>query len=373
MLSNYLKKGRDPGWIELFFDLAYVVMLGRLAHLLFHTHEGIIPGIEIFNFIWIFSLAFVIWMYFTVFMNIYGNDRGRQDIFSFILMIGLFGIVLFMHDIDHLSVPIGLTIASMAFFLSIIYRIVKNRIPENKKYAEYKSRSLLIVAILIVPMIFMPHVMGMLYVALIMAVEHFFDERVIMKNYALPPDGKHFIERIGIFMIVLFGESLITLVYNLPEEMRTDDYVIAALLLVTLFFVWMNYFGDLEKLTEVKYQRYSQILLTNMFVMFALTLLSAIIYHGLIREMDVLWFKGLVLAFMIAFYEGNGITYYRSGAHSRVGAYLYANLPVILTLVVFYKGLGYLETIAILFGINMTTALAVVLGKRKREKVQVEE
>ncbi len=371
MFTNYMKKGRDPGWIELFFDLSYVVLLGRMAHLLFHTHHGVLNAFDIITFLWIFDMLFIIWMYFTVYINIYGNNSNQQNFFSFIMMVCLMFIVVLLNQVEHTASYIAVTIGAMSLIMSVIYHKSRNVVPENKNYAIFKSKSQFVLALLTLLTLLMDTVNVIVYMTAIYAIEHIFDEVIITRGNAASPDGKHFVERIGIFMILLFGESFITLVYNLPEHITSSTYLVIALITASIFGLWINYYTYLEILSEIKYNRYSQILLTNMFVMLSLVILPTMIYHSLHQGLNLTWFNGMLVVFALIFYGSNGLTYFRIGNHSPYLSLTYSFLPPVIISTCIFISNSYSQSLIIFTAVHILTAIVAIInykinfGKKK--------
>ena len=92
----YLDEGRHARWLELFFDLIFVVALGKLTHLLAHTHHGhLVPGTWS-NFILTFIPMWWIWVGHTAYSNRFDADTRPHRVATLLLML-----------LDHEHVPIA--------------------------------------------------------------------------------------------------------------------------------------------------------------------------------------------------------------------------------------------------------------------------
>lgn len=368
MITNYFKKHRNPGWIELFFDLAYVVLLGRMAHILFHTHHGELDSMAVVSFLWIFSVQFLVWMLFTVYINIYGNDSQSQNGFAFLLMTCLISTAILMTDLVSNAKYIALSLAVMSLIISFMYSISKDRVPSNRKYAIYKSKSLFTLGIASIPVLFMEPLTIIIYVFVIYSLEHLMDEIFLNKVGSAKPDGEHFVERIGIFMILLFGESFVTLVDNIPKEIGIYNLYPVFMILVILFGLWINYYTFNEKLTKANYTRYSQILFTNYLVMFAMTIFPAIVYHGIHQELAIDTFKLIIIVFSIFFFGGNGFSYIKIPEHTRWGSITYGTLPTLIISIILYFVNSYilaLITLLLMVALTATVMINSILKLKK--------
>lgn len=65
---------RQATWLELFFDLIFVVALGKLTHFLVHTHHGHLPGHVWLSFILTFIPMWWIWVGHMVYSNRFDSD-----------------------------------------------------------------------------------------------------------------------------------------------------------------------------------------------------------------------------------------------------------------------------------------------------------
>ena len=357
-MSNYYDEDRKAGWIELFFDLAYVVLLGRMGHLLLHTHYASLEFESIVNFIWIFVVQFFVWMLFTIYLNIYGNDSNLQNFLGFSLLTCLIINTILMSDIRDNASYISLSLGVMCLIISIAYFTSRYEVKENTRYAKHKSAVLMLVAILTIPVVFMKDNTVVIYITIIYTIEHIFAEIAIRKYGAAKPNGEHLVERIGTFMILIFGEVLIVLVDNTRGIVDRANIFHVIMMALLVFSIWMNYFTNVDKLKECRYETYSQILFQSFLVMFALTLLPAIIYHSNSQQLGVKEFNGLVLIFAIFFFVGNGFSYIKITSLKRIVSYS-IGAPTILGIIIFTMQ-TYVATVIALVTTAVTTAFMML-------------
>ena len=77
---------RSATWLELFFDLIFVVALGKVTHLLGKTHEGMISFETIITFILLFITFWWVWTLHTSFSNRVKGERNVHKILTLLLM-----------------------------------------------------------------------------------------------------------------------------------------------------------------------------------------------------------------------------------------------------------------------------------------------
>ena len=169
-------------------------------------------------------------------------------------------------------------------------------------------------------------------------------------------------------MILLFGESFVTLVNNIPKEIGIYTLYPVFMLLIILFGLWINYYTFNEKLTKVEYSRYSQILFTNYLVMFAMTVFPAILYHGIHQELDIHSYKVMIFIFSIFFYGGNGFSYIKVPGHTRIGSIIYGTVPTLIIGIIFFFISSYILALSTLLIMVILTAIAMLYSSFKLKK-----
>lgn len=88
---------RQATWLELFFDLVFVAVIGVVAHTLAHTHLGHLSIEQLFNFFLAFLPILWVWSTHTMFSNRYDRDDNKQKF----LTLGLMGLVILMSTIHR--------------------------------------------------------------------------------------------------------------------------------------------------------------------------------------------------------------------------------------------------------------------------------
>jgi len=365
-LSNYMKVGRDPGYIELFFDLAYAVLLGRLAHLLFHSHHGHIVIEDLIGFVFIFSLQFMVWMLFTVYMNIYGNNRLWQTLFGFALMTCLFAIAFLMEDIYGNAQYIAVIMGLMSLLIALMYRKSRGAIPENDAYNTYKSRASVVLALISFSCLLMSPYVTMAVMLVAYTLEHLLDEIFLNRVGMAKPDGEHLVERIGIFIVLLTGESFITLVGTMSGLLTFDEIAPVLLMLLLIFGLYINYFTYNDHMAHADYSRYSQILFSNSLIMVAFTLLPSIVYHGIHQAISIHTYQWFIAVFVVLFYTGNGLAYLRVPNNKLWQLIVYAGVIPLAYIALMWQLHGYWPIlISFLFFVLGMATLLLVQGRRQ--------
>jgi len=84
--SLYQVKGRHATWLELFFDLVFVAVIGVVTHDLAHTHDGHIGAEQLVRFPLVFIPVWWIWMTHTLYANRFDKDNREHRLSSLAVM-----------------------------------------------------------------------------------------------------------------------------------------------------------------------------------------------------------------------------------------------------------------------------------------------
>jgi low temperature requirement protein LtrA len=85
---------RSVGWLELFFDLIFVVVISRLAHhLAVHLHM-----LDVVKFVVQFVAVFWVWNAFTYYTERFESDGMENRLFTFLAMVPVAGLAIFADE-----------------------------------------------------------------------------------------------------------------------------------------------------------------------------------------------------------------------------------------------------------------------------------
>jgi len=79
-------KGRHVDWLELFYDLIYVVVIARLAHIVLEGHDGQIGPHEYLVFFTLFVPVWWSWIGHTMFENRFGTYDATDRLLALLQM-----------------------------------------------------------------------------------------------------------------------------------------------------------------------------------------------------------------------------------------------------------------------------------------------
>lgn len=237
--SNGVMKNRYATPLELFFDLIFVIALGSITHIFSSfTFSNILFGILIY------STMYSTWFYLTIFNVMY----MKQDI-NYLLRLILFLIMLpmiFLLSIDNLDTASNIqmlvgTLGITKFMLAIAFRdsISSTKVKYVGVTKTYKMVSIFLIvsSLLLMSVIFVPKIKYlMIILSLVFLIEmliiNLYQKKIEKKfTSTILIDKKLLSERQLLFLILIFGEGLISLIHSISFESG-----IIKVLNLTLFF-----------------------------------------------------------------------------------------------------------------------------------------
>jgi low temperature requirement protein LtrA len=83
---KYFDPHRRATWLELFFDLIFVVTMGDITHILSHTHENRIEPAQFLKFVLVFIPLWWIWVSHTLYANRFDSDSRPHRLSTLFIM-----------------------------------------------------------------------------------------------------------------------------------------------------------------------------------------------------------------------------------------------------------------------------------------------
>ncbi|GAA0406820.1 low temperature requirement protein A [Acrocarpospora corrugata] len=226
-----------PGWLELFFDLVFVVAIAKLAHHL----EGDPGWHEFWEFLVLLLPAWWAWLSFTVYVNTVGSGgtRTRLLMLAGMLFLGVLGA----------AVPDGLGERAPAYVLGFVgTRVVLfllwlplgrdpgvewnlNRIMLFNGGSIAVFSASLLVAEDVRPFVWLAAIAFELVVLV-------YAQRSQVRDYNV----SHIVERVGLFVIIVLGESVVSSVNAVDATWAPGAWLVAVLGFVLFAALWWGYF-----------------------------------------------------------------------------------------------------------------------------------
>jgi low temperature requirement protein LtrA len=236
---------RTVSFLELFYDLVFVVLIARASHTLAHhvTWRGVGEFAVIFGLIWI------AWLNGTIYHDLHGREDSRSRTYIFIQMMLLASLAVFTGEAAGDS-GAGFAIIYTGLLLVLTWLWYVVRLQDSEEYMAVTGR----------------YLMGMLMSVAIMGISIFVPDELRVGLWALFVTGwtigailqfrraddraragmavtDSIVERFGLFTIIVLGEVVVGVVNGISEAERTASTIATGLIGLTIGFgFWWTYF-----------------------------------------------------------------------------------------------------------------------------------
>lgn len=253
-MSNFLKPvilrindgvRRPSTWLELFFDLSYVIIVAKLADSLSEHPSWHGLGLYIFIFVPIWW----VWNQFSIYSNQFDNgDYVSKFLFILAILVSLHLASSFPDMLVRNMDKFKHSYLALHFILFLQWlRTIKY----NKAHSRLIKSKLIELGFVIVVLsisLFIPLVFQRIIWIVIVSIQLLspFFNYYVLKEY-LPVVRGHFIERFGLFTIILLGESLLVITVILEKHsLEILDVVAIGFFIVALLW-WIYFEWDFEE------------------------------------------------------------------------------------------------------------------------------
>ncbi|MBD8706836.1 MULTISPECIES: low temperature requirement protein A [Pseudomonas] len=362
---KYYEQNRHATWLELFFDLIFVVTIGKVTHTLGHLHQGHFEPEQIWSFLLLFVPLWWIWSSHTIYSNRFDTDSNLHRLSTLFIMLLL--IVLSARIGEELEVYYPLVIVcyvGIRAIISIMYISTINTVDGRSEYASRLGFALLVSsAISLSSLIFDPPIR---YIVAYIGI--FLDILLPVfpwsKLKPLPAHTDHLVERLGLLTLILLGESVISLAGGLSDIQWNPYNVMAAITgFVMTCSIWWIYFDSFYLLSRNESSMSGHSLIySHLFLFLGLALLANLIRHAILNDIAIHDFQIMSVIGMVLFFVGKQYGYFI--AVPKIRKYILQN-----TLIVFSLGGSFIwlpRVEYILIGLTLTMISYVLLNFRYR-------
>ena len=236
---------RAVTWLELFFDLVFVVLVSRLAHEL----AGHVDVRGLVTFVVQFAAAFWAWNAFTYHAERFESDGLETRAFAFVSVVAVAAMAIWAHDgLDENAVGfavayLGARLVNMAQWARAAVHVQVFRPIAARFFAGFAVAAGLILAGLAAS----DDARIWLWVAAI-AIEVLTPATTVPHQSRLPLlSTSKFPERFGLFTIIVLGEAIVGVINGLSDvhdeaDFTASTYATGILGLAIVFGLWWIYF-----------------------------------------------------------------------------------------------------------------------------------
>ncbi len=359
---QYHAPHRHATWLELFFDLIFVVVVSKVTHLLAHTHHGHLEAGVWWKFPLMLLPIWWIWMLHTLWSNLYDRDSQPHRAATLFVMLQMIVLsTVLITDWAEVFLLFNLCYFGLRLTLAALYFLSSRAHPEHAAFATRRGAGMLAAALISVASIFVPPPWRYLVFYLGIGID------ILLPIFQRRGDkgpgvhAEHLIERMGLLIIILMGESIISLSAGLGKIDWSGEAIAAALTGALLIgAAWWIYFDSYHRLENPHGRPCSGLSLAypHFFTCLGLSVMANLIYHAIHSDLDRHSYQVMAIAGMAVFYLGKQIPYYLK--FHTVRGYIWLNTTVTLALC---AGSLYLPTKAtILAGLTVALLVYVILN-----------
>lgn len=236
-------ENRHATWLELFYDLVFVVAIAQLAHNLYDDVS--LSGF--FGFVVLFIPIWWSWIGNTLYANRFDIDDIGHRLLTAVQMLTIAALAVNVHHgLGESSAGFALAYALGRVVLVVEYLhagwYIKQARPLTTRYAQ----GFAIAAIFWLISAFVPIPLRFILWALGLIVDFATPLTASKLQIGLPPHAEHLPERFGLFTIIVLGEAIVAVVDGISEQQWNVQSVISAVLGLSIAFsLWWIYFDNI--------------------------------------------------------------------------------------------------------------------------------
>lgn len=242
---------RQVTFLELFYDLVYVVLIAEMTHSL----ASQIDTQHLANFTFLFVIVWWSWLNGTLYHEIHGNNDIRTRVFTFMQMFCVAGMSVFAHDaMGETSIGFAISFGTFQLILTYLWWRTgvydKNHAPLSRPYTVmFLITTALFFASVFVPL---PTRVHMWFVAVVIAfIFPMFtftlgrdDPAVQLQIEMSRKASDSLVERFGLFTIIVLGEVIVGTVQGVAahHKLTLEVILIGAIGMLIAIGLWWLYF-----------------------------------------------------------------------------------------------------------------------------------
>ncbi len=291
--------------IELFYDWIFVYAISRLTSLINEPAGHIIPFGNLFVYLITSFVILQAWLYFTNYVNRYGEWKGYEYVLACINMIA----VIFMANtistnMEQMLLPFNI---SMLIMLLTVVGLYSVRAYEEKSLAGAAGNSITILSIvctiyaIAIFLTFAGYHDTAIWVDVVAVLcgefLPFFIRGKFNKNIINFP---HLVERFELLTIITFGEAIVGMTHFFDVNNLTMIPILVFLVVITMFGCYVVQIHEL--MNHFRQERSLRLMFSHYFIIISINLMTVafeLLHSG---HVDPLFNAVLLIVSLIVFY-----------------------------------------------------------------------
>lgn len=238
---------RTVSFLELFYDLVFVVLIAQIAH----TLAGDVSWSGLLDFTVLFSLVWIAWLNGTLYHELHGGEDGRSRMYIFAQMALLALLSVYAgHAFEEPADGRGFAIVYAILISLLAWQWFDVRRVDDPEWRSGSTRYLLGLAPVILLSLVSAAVDAELRRTIWIAIVVLWLGSVIINSFSgdeATDDAlrvtESMSERFGLFTIIVLGEVVVGVVEGLGETERSARTIVTGLLALGIGYgIWWNYF-----------------------------------------------------------------------------------------------------------------------------------
>ena len=211
-----LERERHASWLELFYDLVFASAISQIGHSLYVNNGsfiGFLGTISLFVPVW------WAWIGATFYSARFETDDLVHRLLVLLQMMGAAALTINIHGaLAETSGNFAIAYGAIRSFLVIEYIRAGRKVPAARTFANKYAQGFLISTILWLISVVMPAPVLFMMWTLAIAIDVSTTILVGRKHTRLAPNIFHLPERMGLFTLIVLGETIFGLVSSLSEH-----------------------------------------------------------------------------------------------------------------------------------------------------------
>jgi len=235
---------RHATWLELFYDLVFIVAIAQLAHLLDHG----LSGWRVLGYLGLFAPVWWAWTGQTFYANRFDTDDIGHRLLVALQLLAVGGMAASVADIGERSGGFALSYIAVRSLLIVEYLRARRHVPEARELVNRYLAGFSISVLLWLTSLAVPAPGRYAVWALAMIID--LGTPLTARHYqaTLPPQPQHLPERFGLFVVIALGESVAGIVTGLDRQrLAGAALATAGAGVVVAISLWWLYFDNIDE------------------------------------------------------------------------------------------------------------------------------
>jgi low temperature requirement protein LtrA len=247
---------RSVTFLELFYDLVYVVLISQLSHSLAEH----VDWVSVFGFLFLFVTVWVAWVNGSMYHDLHGNNDIRTRVFTFLQMFTVAAMAVFAHSaLGEGAEGFALSFATYQLVLTWLWWRTGVYDPNHRPLSQPYSLAFLVSTLLFVASVFVPapwrfYLWGVALVISWLIPLYTFSQGKINPDVQAQLDiatslSPPAVERFGLLTIIVLGEVIVGVVNGVAghHQLTWLVGVTAALGMLIGIGLWWVYFDFISQ------------------------------------------------------------------------------------------------------------------------------